>query len=139
MSAIQRFHCTNYCRKAIPCASDSKRYFFILYHIISLSIFVLSRLLFISWSSPPSSLFNLPGVQLYLKVPNHMHALKWYMIHWLIYFWFIECLYMHLFWPVHSRVTNRATNSSYTWVSFLNNIHAISFVFNFSREIPENW
>ena len=81
----QMVRCTNYCRKAIPCASESKRYLFILYHIISLSIFVLSRLLFISWSSPPSSLFNLPGVQLYLKVPNHLHALKWYVIHWLIF------------------------------------------------------
>ena len=46
-----------------------KRYLFTFYHIIYLSIFVLSQLLFISWSCPPSSLFNCPCVHLYLKVP----------------------------------------------------------------------
>ena len=75
---------TNYCRKTIPCASDCKRYLFILYHIISLSIFVLSRLRFINWTH----------VQLYLKVPNHIYVLKWPNIHCLIYFGFINPL-MH--------------------------------------------
>ena len=50
------------------------------------------KLYFISWISPPLSLFNWPRVQLYLKVSNHIYVLKWYVIHCLIYFGFIECL-----------------------------------------------
>ena len=88
------------------CASEFKRYLFIFYHTISFSIFVLSRHRLISWSSPPTSLFNWPCVQLYLKVSNQ---------------------------------SVRVTNSSYAWLSFVKKIHAISFVFNVSREIRENW
>ena len=62
-------------------ASDFKRYFLTLYHIISLPISILSRLCFISWSSPPPSLFNWPRIQLYLKVPNHVYVLKGNIIH----------------------------------------------------------
>ena len=64
-------------------------------NIISLSIFVLSRLPFILWSSPPSLWLNLPCVQLHIKVPNHTKELflKWVFINWLIYFGFVECLY----------------------------------------------
>ena len=46
-----------------------QRYLFILYHSVSLSIFILSRLRFISWSSSPPSLFNpvhTAGLFLYL-------------------------------------------------------------------------
>ena len=68
-------HYTNYCRKSIPCASNFKRYLSVFYRIISLSIFVLSRLRFILWSSSRPSLFNWPRVQLYLKVPNHKYVL----------------------------------------------------------------
>ena len=70
-------HFTNYfsCRKTVSCTSDFKIYSFTLYHIISLSISVLSQLRFISWSSPPPSLFNWPRVQLYIKVPNHIYGL----------------------------------------------------------------
>ena len=86
-----------------------------------------------------SFLVNWPCAQLYLKVSNRIYVLKWYIIHCLIYFGFIECLYMHLFWQVFggsSRVTeNWVTNSSYAWLSFIEKIHAMSFVFTFSCEI----
>ena len=82
------------------CAGDYKRYLFTLHHIISLSISVLPQLRFISWSSPPPLLFNWLRVQLYLKVPNHIYVLKWHIFYCLIYFGFIECLYMYLFWQV---------------------------------------
>ena len=99
----------------------------------------LSRLRFISWSSPPPLLINWSRVRLYLKVPNHIYLLKWYIIHCLIYFGFIECLYMHLFWKVfreNSRVTqNWVTNSRYAWFSFVKKIHAMPFTHDFSREI----
>ena len=62
-------------------ASDFKRYFFALYHIISFPIYVLSRLYFISWSSPPPLLFNWPRTQLCLKFPNHIYVLMWSIIH----------------------------------------------------------
>ena len=101
---------------------------FTLYHIISLPITVLSRFRFVSWSFPLPSLFHWPRVHLYLKVPNHIYMWKRSIIHWLIYFGFIECL--------NSRVTeNWVTNSSYAWPSFVKKIHAMSFIFNFSREI----
>ena len=103
------------------------------------SISVLSRLLFISWKSPLPSLSNWPRVQLYRKVPNHIYVLKWSMIPYLIYFGFIGCLHMHLFWQVfggNSRLTqNWVTNSSYAWFSFVKKIHAMSFIFNFPPEI----
>ena len=65
------------------CASaiGFKRYFFTLYHIISLPIYVLSRLYFISWSTPPPLLFNWPRTQLCLKFPNHIYVLMWNIIH----------------------------------------------------------
>ena len=68
---------------------------FILYHIISFSIFVLSQLRLILLSSPLSSLFNWPRVQLYLKVPNHIKELTFWsdIIHCLICFGFVEYLY----------------------------------------------
>ena len=121
------------------CASDFKIYFFSIYHIISLPISVLSRLLFISWSSPPPSLFYWPRVRLYLKVPNQICVLKWCIIHCLIHFGFIECLYMHLFWQIfgeNPHVTqNWVTNSNYAWLNFVKKVHEMSFVFDFSREI----
>ena len=43
--------------------------------------------------SSPCLLFNRACVYLYVKVPNHIYVLKWYIIHYLIYFRFIECLY----------------------------------------------
>ena len=43
----------------------------------SLPFFVLSRLRFISWSSPLPSLFNWPRVQLYLDVPSHIQYTFW--------------------------------------------------------------
>ena len=107
------------CYKRIPCASDFKRYLLTLYHIISLPISVLSRLLFISWSSPPSSLFSWLCAQLYLKVCNRIYVLKWYIIHSLIYFGFIECLYMHLFLQVFggnfgkNNLTSRQSKQEY--------------------------
>ena len=112
---------------------------FVYSHIISFLIFVLSQLCFMSWSSPPPSVVNWPSVQLCLKVPNYMFVLKWYIIHCLIYFGFIEYLYMHLVWQVfrgNSCITeNWVTNSSYARFSFSKEIHALSFVFNFSWEI----
>ena len=60
------------CRKTISWASDFKRYLFTLYHIISLPISVLSRLRYVSWSSPPPWLFNGSRAQLYVKDSNHM-------------------------------------------------------------------
>ena len=103
--------------------SDSKRDLFTLSHIISLPISVLSRLRFTSWSSL-LSLFNWPPVKLCLNVPNC-----------LIYFGFIECLCIHLFWQVfvgNSRVTqNWVTNSSYAWFSFLKKTHANIFCSRF--------
>ena len=59
-------HFTNYfsCHKTISCLSDSKRYLFTLYHIISLPFYVLSWLCFTSWSSPLPLLFNWLRVQL---------------------------------------------------------------------------
>ena len=51
-------------------------------------------------SSPPFSLFNWPRARLHLKVPNHMYVSKRYITYCLMYFWFIECLYIHLFWQV---------------------------------------
>ena len=99
----------------------------------------MSRLRFISRSSPPPSLFNWPRVHLYLKVLNHIYVLKWSIIHCLIYFGVIECLYMHLFCQVFGgnfRFTQSwVTNSSYAWLNFVKKILAMSFVFNFSREI----
>ena len=77
----------------MSCAKWLKRYLFTVYHIISFPISILSWLRFISWSSPLPLLFNWPCV----KLPNHIYVLKWYIIHCLIYFGFIECLYMHLF------------------------------------------
>ena len=64
--------------------------------ILFVTFSVLSQLCFILWSSPPPLLFNWPRVQLYLKVPNHIYILE-YIIHCLIYFGFIECLYMYFF------------------------------------------
>ena len=91
------------------------------------------------WSSPPPSSFNWPRVQLFLKVPNHIYVLKRYIIHSLIHFGFIGCLYMYLFRKVfggNSCVTqNWVISSSYAWFSFVKKIHAMSFVFGFSREI----
>ena len=49
-------------------AIDFKTYLFTLSHIISLPISVLSRLRFISWSSPSPSLFHWPRAQLYLSI-----------------------------------------------------------------------
>ena len=50
---------TNYfsCRKTISCASDFKRYLFTLYHIISLPIFVLSRLFLHAFKAFPNFSF----------------------------------------------------------------------------------
>ena len=112
----------------------SKVTLFTLYHI-SLPISVLSRLRFISWSSRPPLSFNWPREQLYLKAPNFIYVLNWCIIHCLIYFGFIECLCMHLFWQLlgeNSRVTqNWVTNSSYAWLSFLKKIHENVFCFRF--------
>ena len=59
---------------------------FTLYHIISLSISVLSRLCFISWSSPPPLLLNWPCVQLYLEVLNQIYTLKRHIVYCWIHF-----------------------------------------------------
>ena len=89
--------------------------------------------------SPSRFRVNWPGVQLYLKVPNHTYVLKWYVIHCLIYFGFIKYLYMYLFWRVfggNSCVTeNWVTDSGYAQLSFVKEIHAMYFVFDFSHEI----
>ena len=65
-------------------ATYFKRCLFILYHIISFSIFGLPQLRFILLSSPLSSLFNWPHVQLYLKVPNHIKELTFWSDIWRI-------------------------------------------------------
>ena len=79
----------------------------IVVYSFSLSYYFIACLCFVStsfWRSPPPSLFNWPCAQLYLKVSYHTYVLRWYIIHCLIiYFGFIECLYMHLFWHVFGR------------------------------------
>ena len=65
-------------------ATYFKRCLFILYHIISFSIFGLPQLRFILLSSPLSSLFNWPHEQLYLKVPNHIKELTFWSDIWRI-------------------------------------------------------
>ena len=76
-------------------------------------------------------MFNWPRVQLYLNVPHHIHVLKWQIIDCLIYFGFIECLYMPLFWQVfggNTRVIqNWVKNSSYAWLSFVKKINVMYF------------
>ena len=81
-------HYTNYfsCRKKSQFVRGIERYLSTIYHIIFFFISVFSGLRFISWSSPPFSLFNWPCAQLYLKFPNHIYILKWYNIHCLVYF-----------------------------------------------------
>ena len=77
---------------------------------------------FFSWSSPPPSLFDWPRALLSLTIPNHIYVLRWHIIHCLIYFGFIECLYM-------------VGRYSEGIPEFCKKIHAMPFVFNFSREI----
>ena len=86
----------NYCHKTIPCVSDFKRYLFILYHIISSSIFVLSQLCFICWSSPFPLLFNWLRVQLSKISQSKIHfeiiyypLLNIFWIYWMFIYAFI--------------------------------------------------
>ena len=102
------------CRKTISCASDLKRYLFTLYDIISLPISVLSRLRYVSWSSPPPSLFNWPRAQLYVKIP--IICTFWSDIYCLIYFVFIECLYVHLFWHLGKVSKKVTTERDSSWI-----------------------
>ena len=94
-------------------------------------ISVLSQLRFISWSSPPPSLFNWPPVQLYRKVPNHIYVLKWSIIHCLIYFGFIS-VYICICFGRYSEGIAALTKLSYklelrmTWFCFIKKIHAMS-------------
>ena len=78
----------------ISCAIDFKRYLLTLYHICLLFIILFLCLFlfcldfefwilsFVStlnlWSSPLSSLLNWPRVQVYLKVPNHIKELTFW-------------------------------------------------------------
>ena len=94
-----------------------QKIFFTLCYITSLSISVFSRLCFISWSSPLRSLFNWLCEQLYLKVPNHIYVLKWYIFYCFIYFGYFECLYMHLIWQRQERVRSWIALSPRVWGS----------------------
>ena len=57
-----------------------------LYKLLFMSISVLSRLCFISWSSPPPLLLNWPCVQLYLEVLNQIYTLKRHIVYCWIHF-----------------------------------------------------
>ena len=61
-------------------------------------------------------------------------------MHCLIYFGFIECLYMHVLAGIYLEgipALQTELHSSYARLSFVTKIHAVSFVFNFLREIHQ--
>ena len=88
---------------------------------------------FFAYSRFVSTLFY-EALLLLLKFLSLVFVLKWYIIHCLIYFGFIECLYMHLLCQVFGRnsrvIQNWVTNLSYGWLSFVKKIHAMSLASN---------